>query len=253
MDSVLQDGLAVRITGVLGWMYSADPARQPRTLTSENAGRFRARGDATFDAFCCAVAKGVIDDVSKHGRTHATALGDLSECQAARALLSHLCRGDVQVLREVPSRPAVMKDVEEDVLGQMALRQESHRPFAQERRALLVGEAPPRGDEVVGEHPDFEAATGRQFGEGAMIVVEVRLELASTKTQRPLEHLLVERDPVVSDPILFGEPRVRSARWGKGVVRVDGLRPPHGDAQRGDERRDEAEGRAHSSPPGGFG
>ena len=97
-----------------------------------------------------------------------------------------------------------MKDVEEDVLGEMALCQHPQRAVAEQCHALLVGSATPRRDELVGKRLDVKAAPHREVSEGVVIVVEVGLQLASAKSKRALKRLFVERNPVVCDPVFLG-------------------------------------------------
>ena len=204
MLSVLCDRLAVRIAGVSGRVRPAQPTRQSRTLPSENASRFRPHGDAELDALTFAVLEAPDKMAGERRQRDPPPVGDLAKCHATRALRVHRRGRGVQLPREQPRRPAVMKDVEKDVLGEMALRQQPQRAVAEQCHALLVSSATPRRHELVGKRLDVKAAPNREVGEGVVIVVEVGLQLTSAEPKRALEHLFVERNPVVCDPVLLG-------------------------------------------------
>jgi len=204
MLSVLCGRLAVRIPGVSRRVRPAQPTRQSRTLPSENASRFRPHRDTELDALTLAVLEAPDKRVGEGPQRDPPPVSDLAKCHATRALRVNRRGRGVQVLREQPRRPAVMEDVEEDVLGEMALRQQPQRAVAEECHAFFVGSATPRRDELVGKRLDVKAAPKREVGEGVMIVVEVGLQLTSSESKRALERLFVKRNPVVCDPVLLG-------------------------------------------------
>ena len=145
---------------------------------------------------------------------------DVAEGRVAEAEDLRRARGD----RELVQR------VEEQVLGQVPLRDRAQRAAAQHGHARRADLPAPRRDERVRQPAGVAPAmAGRELGDVAVVVAQLLPELLARDVQQRVQPPLVVGDPVVVDPRLGRQPVRR--RIGRGQ-RVIGLRG----GDRGDQR-----------------
>jgi hypothetical protein len=111
-----------------------------------------------------------------------------------------------------------VKDVKEDVLGEVALGQQPHRAIAQNHYARCADARTPWLHEVVDQTLEVKPALSHKVGNHAVIVVKVGLEVSTAQAERQVEAALIERNPMPIDPLLVRQPRVPRARGRQTVV-----------------------------------
>ena len=237
------------------------PARQLRDLAAQEDPRLAAGDGVPRHAGAGALAQGR-DAQRLHPRRRASVqAGDGQRAELERA--PDVAEGRVaetEDLRCARGDRELVQRVEEEVLGEVALRDRAQRAAAQHRHARRADLPAPRRDERVRQPAGVAPAmAGRELGDVAVVVAQLLPELLARDVQQRVQPPLVVGDPVVVDPGLGRQPVRR--RIGRGQ-RVVGLRSgrPGGQREHGEgEQRDPAHARFYTASgagvkvSGGFG
>ncbi len=235
--AVLLHLLAVGVSRVPSRRRTARPARESRELTGHDPLGLGGPRLSGIDSPLIVGPEELDHHPTDRGRRHLALAGDTEWCRACASQFQVLLRRDPERLSRSCACVESVEDVKEDVLGEMALRQQAHRPIAEHRHVGGVGNRSPGRDEMVGEPLGVNAARHRKLGHRVMVVIEVGLELSPLEAQRDFEHLLIERNPVAIDPLFSRQPVVCGARWSQAVVckRTRGREPERaGEREYGD-------------------
>ena len=159
---------------------------------------------------------------------------------------------EAEDLRRARGDRELVQRVEEQVLGEVALRDRAHRAAAQHRDARRADVPAPRRDERVRQPAGVApAVAGGELGDVAMVVAQLLPELLARDVQQRVQPPLVVGDPVVVDPRLGRQPVRRRVGRGQRVVGLRGGRRgdqrEHGEG----EQRDPAHARFYIAPGAG--
>ena len=163
----------------------------------------------------------------------------------------HVAEGRVaqaEDLRRARGDRELVQRVEEEVLGEVALRDRAQRAAAQHRHARRADVPAPRRDERVRQPAGVApAVAGGELGDVAMVVAQLLPELLARDVQQRVQPPLVVGDPVVVDPRLGRQPVRRRVGRRQRVVGLRGGRRgdqrEHGEG----ERRDPAHARFYTA------
>ena len=137
---------------------------------------------------------------------------------------------EAEDLRRARGDRELVQRVEEQVLGEVALRDRAHRAAAQHRDARRADVPAPRRDERVRQPAGVAPAMARrELGHVAVVVAQLLPELLARDVQQRVQPPLVVGEPVVVDPWLGRQPVRRRVGRGQRVVGLRGGR-------RGDQR-----------------
>ena len=164
----------------------------------------------------------------------------------------HVAEGGVaqaEDLRRARGDRELVQRVEEQVLGEVALRDRAHRAAAQHRDARRADVAAPRRDERVGQPAGVAPAVARrELRDVAMVVAQLLPELLARDVQQRVQPPLVVGDPVVVDPRLGRQPVRRRVGRRQRVVGLRGRRRGEQREHGEDEQRDPAHARFYIAP-----